>query len=283
MPVVDEKILLKLVKSICDRPAFDHPVENIRVIETHISYVLLTGAFAYKILKPVSLGFADFSALERRRAACYEEVRLNRRLAPKLYVGVVSIGGSIDAPVINEPGDAIEYAVKMRQFPDAAQLDVVIERDDLTDGMVRALAARVADFHAKVDVSQPSDRAQRSELRFSDIADNFEALDQLQDTRSRSSIIAKLREWSMESLVVNGDQLRRRKREGFVRECHGDMHLANMALFDDAGRKAALDDMDEFLRVATDCRRFAANPMLLITCGPSATGKSTIAAQLWDL
>jgi hypothetical protein len=354
-----------LVKSICDRPTFDHPVENIRVIETHISYVLLTGAFAYKIKKPVSLGFADFSTLERRRAACYEEVRLNRRLAPKLYIGVVSIGGSIDAPVINEPGEAIEYAVKMRQFPDAAQLDVVIERGDLTDGMVRALAAQVADFHATVDVSQPSDRAQRSELRFSDIADNFEALDQLQDTPSRSGIIAKLREWSMESLVVNGDQLRRRRREGFVRECHGDMHLANMALFDDqivifdalefsadlrwadvmsevafvvmdlihharsdlasvflssyleatgdydgltvlrhflvyramvrakvsairsrqqgvddAGRKAALDDMDEFLRVATDCRRFAANPMLLITCGPSATGKSTIAAQL---
>jgi aminoglycoside phosphotransferase family enzyme/predicted kinase len=365
MSVVDEQATLKLVGAICDRPKFDHPVENIRVIETHISYVLLTGAFAYKIKKPVSLGFADFSTLERRRATCYEEVRLNRRLAPKLYIGVVPIGGSVEAPVVNEPGVAIEYAVKMRQFPDAARLDDVVKRDGLNNSMVRALAAQVADFHSSVEVSQPSDTAQRSEHRFSEVADNFEALNEFRNTPARSTRIAKLRDWSMESLVVNGDQLRRRRREGFVRECHGDMHLANMALFDDeivvfdalefnadlrwadvmsevafvvmdfiyharpdlasvflsnylqatndydgltvlrhflvyramvrakvsairsqqqgvddAARKAALDEMDEHLRLAMDCRRFAANPMLLITFGPSGTGKSTISARL---
>jgi aminoglycoside phosphotransferase family enzyme/predicted kinase len=365
MSVVDEQLTLKLVRAICDRPKFNHPVENIRVIETHISYVLLTGAFAYKIEKPVSLGFADFSTLERRRAACYEEIRLNRRLAPKLYIGVVSISGSVDAPVINEPGIPIEYAVKMRQFPDDARLDDVVKRGGLNDSMVRALAAQVADFHSSIEVSRPSDTAQRSEHRFLEITDNFEALNDFRDTPARSTNIEKLREWSMESLVVNGDQLRRRRREGFVRECHGDMHLANMALFDDeivifdalefnadlrwvdvmsevafvvmdlihharpdlasvflsnylqatgdydgltvlrhflvyramvrakvsairsrqqgvddATRKAALDDMDEYLRLAMDCRCFAANPMLLITCGPSGTGKSTIAAKL---
>ena len=85
-------------------------------IETHISFVLLTGTHAYKIKKAVDFGFLDFTTLAARRFFCAEELRLNRRLAPELYLEVVPITGSVDAPVVGGPGPALEYAVKMREF-----------------------------------------------------------------------------------------------------------------------------------------------------------------------
>ena len=95
---------------------FDHPVKQFSVIETHISWVILTGLFAYKIKKPINLGFADFSTLDKRRYFCFEELRLNRRFAPDIYLSVVPIRGSHPQPNLNNVGEVIEYAVKMREF-----------------------------------------------------------------------------------------------------------------------------------------------------------------------
>src|ERR1700675_5012932 len=91
---------------------YPHPVDNVRHIETHISHVLLTGRYAYKIKKPVNLGFLDFSTLRNRKFCCEEEVRLNRRLAPTLYLEVVPIGGTPRSPVVGAVSGVIEYAVK---------------------------------------------------------------------------------------------------------------------------------------------------------------------------
>ncbi|MDH3316364.1 MAG: AAA family ATPase [Gammaproteobacteria bacterium] len=232
-----------LIRALLNPAAFDHPVDNVRIIQTHISWVLLTGAFAYKIKKPVSLGFADFSTLEKRRAACQEEIRLNLRLASQLYIGVVPICGSVDAPVVNGAGEAIEYAVKMRQFPDECRLDRFLEQGRVHEEMVRQLASEVADFHSRIEVAEPEQHVQESERRFSDIADNFEAVKALFSDAARAEWLEELRQWSLDSLVVNGDHFRKRKRDGFVRECHGDMHLANMAFVDD---KITIFDALEF-------------------------------------
>ncbi|MDX1514193.1 MAG: AAA family ATPase [Gammaproteobacteria bacterium] len=222
----------KLIQALGRRSSFDHPVDRIRVLETHISYVLLTGAFAYKIKKPVVLPFLDFSTLEKRYAACRDEVRINARLAPSLYMGVVPVGGSPDAPVVNGPGPVIEYAVKMRQFPETARLDRVLERGALSEKMITGLARQVAQFHAGLEPSGPADDKQCSEQRFGEISENFQSLEELPLSNADRRNLSRLREWSLESLVINGEHLRKRRREGFVRECHGDMHLANLALLD---------------------------------------------------
>ena len=94
----DEPVLIRALHSAARYP---HPVTAVELIETHISWVLLTGAYAYKIKKPVNLGFLDFTSLERRRHFCEEELRLNRRLAPALYLGLVRICGPEDAPVLD--------------------------------------------------------------------------------------------------------------------------------------------------------------------------------------
>merc|ERR1712093_690483 len=95
---------------------YDHPVDGLQVIETHISQVILTGDYAYKIKKPMDFGFLNFSTLDRRKHFCEEELRLNRRLAEKLYLEVVPITGTPEAPILDGEGEAFEYAIKMRQF-----------------------------------------------------------------------------------------------------------------------------------------------------------------------
>ncbi|MCK5477476.1 MAG: hypothetical protein KAI44_01030, partial [Methylococcales bacterium] len=105
-----------LIKSLQNPALFSHNVEYFKIIETHISWVLLTGHYAYKIKKPLNLGFLDFSTLEKRRHYCFEELRLNSRLAKDLYLDVVAISGTEEQPKIEGYGTVIEYAVKMKQF-----------------------------------------------------------------------------------------------------------------------------------------------------------------------
>lgn len=110
--------------------------------------VILTGPYAYKFKKPVNLGFLDFSTLEARHRYCEEEWRLNRRLAPPLYEAAVKITGSMDNPVIGGDGAAIEYAVKMREFPQSALASRMLADGALTSAQIDALAAHIAAFHA---------------------------------------------------------------------------------------------------------------------------------------
>lgn len=139
--------LQRLIQSLQKPQIFDHPTEGFELVETHISYVLLAGPLAYKFKKPVNFGFLDFTTLEKRRFYCEEELRLNKRLAPELYLEVVAVTGTEDAPRLGGPGSPIEYAVKMRRFPRMAQLDQVLARGELTPGLVEALAQAIAKFH----------------------------------------------------------------------------------------------------------------------------------------
>src|SRR5262249_50945478 len=124
-------------------------------VETHISYVLLGGEYAYKMKKAVNLEFLDFTTLEKRHFYCHEELRLNRRLAPSIYLDVVPIAGRPDAPLRGGEGSPIEYAVKMRQFDQDRLLSRVLSRDELTSERVDEIAAEVASFHTRASRSAP--------------------------------------------------------------------------------------------------------------------------------
>lgn len=129
-----------LISSLLSAEIYPHPVNDLQLIETHISWVILTGPYAYKIKKPVNLGFLDFSSLEQRKLYCEEELRLNKRTAPSIYLGVVPITGSTTQPQLDGNGEAIEYAVKMRQFPQDAQLDHLLEQGGLKAVHINAFA-----------------------------------------------------------------------------------------------------------------------------------------------
>lgn len=217
-----------LVRSLLDPAAWPHAVDGLRMLETHISWVFLTGEFAYKIKKPLKLAFLDFSTLELRRRCCEEEIRLNRRWAPQLYLDVVPISGSASAPQVGGDGAPIEYAVRMRQFPQSALLSErlaagLIDSDDMLE-----LAEMIADRHA----SAPLHR----ETRFGSAAaitrpmrENFVYLDPCLDEPT----LSKLRDWTDAELTRCETVMDARLRHGFVRACHGDLHLRNLVQLDD--------------------------------------------------
>lgn len=135
--------------------AFPHAVTSIDVHETHISWVVLTGPFAYKIKKPVNLGFVDFTSLSRRRFFCEEELRLNRRLAPDLYLDVLPISGTERSPQIGGTGTPLEWCVRMRQFAQDRLLTRIVRRGLLESSHLDALALQIAEFHAKIPSAAP--------------------------------------------------------------------------------------------------------------------------------
>src|SRR3972149_7007047 len=136
-----------LIEALRDPRCYPHPVDRLHVVETPISWIVLTGPYAYKIKKPVNLGFLDCSALEARRFYCGEELRLNRRSAADLYLEVVAITGSTERPHIGGSDPALEYAVKMRQFDEDGLLDRVQARGELRPAHIDALARQIAEFH----------------------------------------------------------------------------------------------------------------------------------------
>ncbi len=219
-----------LIVALRDPRCYPHAVDKLHVAETHISWIVLTGPFAYKIKKPVNLGFLDFSTLQARRFYCEEELRLNRRLAPDLYLEVVPLTGSPDRPFVGGTGTAIEYAVKMRQFREADLLDRVQARGELLPAHIDMLARTIAAFHACCDRAPAGEAFGSPENVLEPARQNFLQMAQLPSEPADRERLNRLRSWS----EAQGDALRdvfaSRQRDGFVRECHGDLHLGNAFL-----------------------------------------------------
>ena len=230
---------LRLVGALQAPGPYPHPVGQVELVETHISWVLLAGEFAYKLKKPVRLGFLDFGTLESRRFCCREELRLNRRTAPELYLDVVPITGDPEHPRIGGTGRVIEYAVKMRRFPQDALADAMARRGDLRAAHMDSIAATIAEFHARIPVAPP-DSAFGAPDRIATLAlQNLEQIAALNAAPGAAVRIERLRAWTLDACARLRDTFAARAQEGWVRECHGDLHLGNIAFLD--GRPAPFD------------------------------------------
>ena len=221
------------VSALLSPQNFDHPITGIELLETHISWVILTGAYAYKIKKPVNFGFLDFSTLPQRLHFCEEELRLNQRLAPDIYLAVVPIRGSAAAPHFNGSGDVIDYAVKMRQFPQTAQLDRLLQQGSLRAEYLDAIAELVARFHQTVATADAHTPFGEPAQVWQPVVENFTQIRERDVPETSRDLLGVLETWSQTSFKQLESVLSRRKRDGFVRECHGDLHLRNIAWFED--------------------------------------------------
>jgi aminoglycoside phosphotransferase family enzyme/predicted kinase len=218
-----------LIQSLQDPALYDHPVERFEVVETHISWVLLTGPYVYKLKKPVDFGFVNFTTLARRKFFCEEELRLNRRLAPVWYLDVVAITGTVDRPCVAGAGPAIEYAVKMKQFPHAARLDLVLARGALTRERIDAEVSAIADFHSRAAVAAEDSPFGTPERVAQRVQENLSTIRERPTDPSDRLLVERLDRWSRAEHAALAETFAARKRHGFVRECHGDLHLGNMA------------------------------------------------------
>ncbi len=244
-----------LVKRLQDPRIYPHPVTQVDLIETHLSWIFLTGRYAYKMKKPLDLGFADFSTLEKRRFYCHEELRLNQPLAPEIYLEVIAVGGSAESPGLGGNGEPIDYLLKMREFPQSNRLDRVFERGELTSVMIDELVAKVALGHADASRAGSNQRFGGADQVCVPVNGSMGQIRQrLMDTRPGEltagalSIVEELKAWCDRVHRRLREAFQQRKEEGFIRDCHGDLHLANMALVD--GRLSIFDrlEFDERLR-----------------------------------
>ncbi|QIZ72955.1 bifunctional aminoglycoside phosphotransferase/ATP-binding protein [Oxynema aestuarii] len=237
-----EHQLPKTIEALLDPNIYPHPVkEPIQLIQTHASFVLLTGDYVYKIKKSVNFGFLDYSTLEKRRHFCQEEVRMNRRSAPEIYLGVVALTQTADTPVetlrdrleFDGTGDPVEYAVKMRQFPQECLFSSLFQAGKLSEDRMRELGRVVAEFHGKTETD---DRI----LQFGEIAQIRQAIDE--NYRQTEKYIGgpqtrqqfeETKAYSDRFFVERKDLFKTRIAREKIRECHGDLHLRNIALYDD--------------------------------------------------
>lgn len=231
-----------LILALRNPSVYPHSTEHWQLIETHISWVILCGSYAYKIKKALDLGFLDFTMLEKREFYCNEELRLNSRLAPELYLAVVPITGSAEQPQLRGAGAAFEYAVKMRRFPQQALLGDMVLGNRLEPSHIDDITAQVAGFHLRIPIAQPASPYGTSKHVHAPVEENFAQIREHTDHAQHIEWIDHLEGWAEREFQRCYQQFAYRKQHGFVRECHGDMHLGNMALI--ASRPVIFDGIE---------------------------------------
>ena len=229
-PTYEQTVLIAgLLRPAC----YPHPATDIEHLQTHISHILLVGDYAYKIKKPLNLGFLDFTSLERRKYYCEEELRLNGRLAPEIYLDCVPISGDARHPQLGDrTSPAIEYAVRMRRFPQEALLDRVLAAGRLEPRHLDALARQLAEFHRAIPAADPAAPFGVPERVRQPMLDDFTHIRPLLDDPADLADLAAVERWTRAASERLWPQLAERKAGGWIRECHGDLHLGNLVLTD---------------------------------------------------
>ncbi|MEM7826740.1 MAG: hypothetical protein QXQ40_00770 [Candidatus Aenigmatarchaeota archaeon] len=235
--------------ALLNRNAYDEKVRKIKLLQTHISWIFLTGKYAYKVKKPVNFRFADFSTLRKRRFFCYEEVRLNSRLSPELYYGVIPITREGNKIKLNGSGKIIEYAIKMREMPQSTLMNSLLKRDKIDKGIISRIAKIVADFHSTAETGNEVNKyGSINTIRFN-WNENFE-----QTKKFINNIISKRIFYTVSNKVnmfmkSNRKLFEQRIESNKIRWCHGDLHSGNIFIAD----KIYIFDCVEFNKRISCC------------------------------
>jgi aminoglycoside phosphotransferase family enzyme/predicted kinase len=248
----------ELVRDLSQVGAYPSQPREVKLVETHVSWVFLVGPDVYKVKKPVSLGFLDFSTIERRRLACTAEVALNARLSPEVYLGVV--------PIVRDPqgrhrvdgaGSVVDWAVHMRRMPDADRGDERLARGALGAAEIDRLAAQIAAFHAAA-AHGAEVAAGTTDVVAALVGQNF-AQTRPDITRYLARAEAdEIEAWQRGVLTVRADAFAQRMADGRIRDGHGDLRLDQLYLSDD-GKVTILDciEFDERFRHGDVCADIA--------------------------
>jgi aminoglycoside phosphotransferase family enzyme/predicted kinase len=240
--------LTHLIEALSNPAAYPEPPDDVQIHQTHISVVFLAGQYAYKIKKPVSLGFLDFRTLEARRHYCTEEVRLNRRLAPAVYLGIVPVTQCDSGLRFGGEGDVVEWAVQMQRLPAEATMLAHLRRGELEPAQVQRLAQRLAAFHAAAQTNPHI----ASFARFENIAGNVRDVLAVSpadvDHLVCRTVRERLRVRMEETLQQQRSRIESRAVRGIPRDAHGDLRLEHVYLIAD---RPPPDDL-----VIVDCIEF---------------------------
>lgn len=233
-------ILPPIAKALLKPEAYPHKPQKIELVQTQMSFLFLTGDYVYKVKKPVNLGYLDYTSLEKRHFFCHQELKLNRRLCPDVYLAVVPIAMS---PVegkrrgnlvhIEGQGEAIDYAVKMKQLPRDRMMDILLHQGQLTPDMVASVAERLAGFHRKAETNQDISAFGALETIQRNCDENFAQTEKYIGLTVFRAKYELIRQYAENFIERRASLFEKRVGEGRIRDCHGDLHSAHVCFTDD--------------------------------------------------
>ncbi|MBI2864058.1 MAG: phosphotransferase [Chloroflexi bacterium] len=221
-----------LISALLQPGAYPHPVRALRLVQTHISYVLLTGPFAYKIKKPLDLGFLDYTTLPKRRRFCQQEVLLNSRLCPNIYLGVVEIRENGGEVAIMAVGRVLEYAVKMVQLPAERMMDRLLDGGKIDGPAIDRVARRVAAFHQEAASGPEIGRYGERGWILTNVSENFAQTQAYIGRTIDEAVLDRIQAYSYAFLDQNQETFQSRIAGRRIRDCHGDLRSENICLTD---------------------------------------------------
>jgi len=224
--------LANIIQALSDPTAYPESTTIVEIAQTQMSVVFLTDAFVYKVKKPVNLGYLDYTTLEKRKFLCGQEVRLNRRLCPDVYIGVIPITLKKGTITLDDGGRAIEYAVKMRRLPADRMMDILLAKGQVTVEMIQRVADRVADFHARAETSPDIGRFGSVDTVTFNAEENFNQTEKYIPRAASAKQYERLVDYTRGFIRQQTALLNRRVTEGRVRDCHGDLHSQHVCFTD---------------------------------------------------
>ena len=221
----------RLVEALLTPDAYPgEAVAAVELVETHISYIFFTGEHVYKIKKPVDYGFLDFTTLEKRRDDCCKEVALNRRISPEVYLGVVEIREQAGQYVVEGPGRTAEYAVKMRRLPRDRSMDILLRQGLVSAADVERIALRTARFHQRAATGPYITAQGNLQAVRRNVEENFAQTRKFVGTALSADAYDELVAYSRAFMDTKKDVFQAREKAGRIRDCHGDLHTAQIFL-----------------------------------------------------
>ncbi len=260
--------LARLIQLLSDPAAYPHPCDEVQVRQTHISAVFLAGPYAYKIKKALDLGFLDFTTLDLRHHFCLEEVRLNRRLAPRVYLGAVPVALHEGRLAVGGEGEPVEWAVWMERLPDDARLVSRLRRGEVTADLVAALGERIAEFHRRAEAGPQVSRFGAWEVVARNARENFEQAEAQVGDAASPEVFERVRRHTEDALEVLRPLIGERALRGVARDTHGDLHLDHVYVFPE---RPSPDDL-----VVVDCIEFSDR----FRCGDPVSDAAFLAMDL---
>ena len=221
----------EIVDALMDPQVYDEVVDDVSLVQTHVSFVFLSGDFVYKMKKAVNFGFLDFTTLEKRKYYCEKEVELNRRLCGDMYIGVVTINRSNIIKVKGE-GEVVEYLVKMRRIPENHMMAKLLDRGEVNEELIDKMADIIARFHSKAETNKRISSFGSIDVIKSNWKENFEQTHEFINRTISSREFKQLRDKTKSFMAQHKQLFNQRVRNKRIRDCHGDIHTSNIFISD---------------------------------------------------
>jgi len=224
--------LADIITVLSQSTAYPEPTQKVEIAQTQMSVVFLTDKYVYKIKKPVNLGYLDYTTLEKRKNFCEQEVKLNRRLCPEVYLGVVPITLDKSIITLDGRGEPIEYAVKMSKLPNNRMMDVLLAKNQVTTTMIGRVAEKVADFHSKAETGPAIGKFGSLDTITYNTEENFSQTKKYIGRAFTPEQYNRLVQYTREFIKNKASLFNKRVSEGKIKDCHGDLHAQHICFTD---------------------------------------------------